>query len=350
MKRRCTIPTLFLLPLLLFGVAIVGHTQDIQFSQYYAAPLYLNPAFAGSAHHHRLITHNRLQWPNLESKYTTVSASYDTYFNHYRSGLGISVLNDQQGAGSISSTEIHAQYSYELHMHDNYTFRFGIEAGYMRRIIDLSDRTFPNQYNNDGLDASIANGEISALNKNMLDLGTGGVFYSKHAWLGIAAHHINSPNQSFYGQASRFPAKLSLMGGYKILFNQAHHAFFEDIKETSITPTFFYKHQGGADQLDLGTYLNYGQILFGVWYRGIPFKKYDAKLPNNESIVALLGWHFEHFSVGYSYDFVISKLTQARPFGAHELNLTYIFYKEHKGAKPMKKLPCPNFYKHFSLD
>jgi type IX secretion system PorP/SprF family membrane protein len=327
------------------------NAQDIQFSQYYQAPMYLNPAFAGSAHHHRIISHNRLQWPNLDAKYTSFLLSYDTYFNHYKSGFGLMAAHDRQGPNSVSSTEIQAQYSYELHFHEHYTFRFGLQGGYVRRHIDAADRTFPSQYNNDGQIDGLGNGEaLTNLNKHLLDVGAGGVFYSKHLWLGFAAHHINTPNQSYTGQSSRYPAKFSIMGGYKILLNNVHHAFFEETKDISLTPTFLYKAQGKADQIDIGMYLNYDQLILGAWYRGIPFKKYASNLQNNESVVAQLGWHFEHFSVCYSYDFVVSKLTQANPRGAHELNLTYIFFKDHKGAKPMKKLPCPNFYKHFKLE
>ncbi len=348
MYKKQDAPFIFLLLIAFLGSSSSLFSQDIQFSQYYQAPMYLNPAFAGSAHHHRVISHNRLQWPNLDAKYTTIQASFDTYFNHYKSGVGLMVTSDKQGANSISSTDIQAIYSYELHLHEEYTFRFGLQAGYIRRSVDITDRTFPNQFTSDGYNASLGNGE-SMLNtsKNMLDLSAGGLFYSKQAWVGLAAHHINTPNQSYIGETSRYPAKFSVMGGYKIPLNVAHHAFFEDVKEISITPTFLYKAQGKSDQLDIGTYLTDDQLTLGVWYRGIPFKKYDANIPNNESIIGFVGWHFEHLSIGYSYDFVISALRQSRPYGAHEINITYIFFKNHKGAKPMKKLPCPTFYRHF---
>lgn len=324
------------------------YSQDIQFSQYYQAPMYLNPAFAGSAHHHRVILHNRLQWPSLDAKYTTIQASYDTYYNHYRSGFGLMLTSDHQGASGISSTDVQAIYSYELHLHEDYTFRFGLQGGYIRRNIDISDRTFPNQFSSDGYNAALGNGEgMLNMSKNMLDISAGGIFYSHQAWVGIAAHHLNTPNQSYIGQTSPYPAKFSVMGGYKILLNTAHHAFFEDVKEISLTPTFLYKSQGKSDQLDMGIYLTYDQLIIGAWYRGIPFKTYSNNLSNSESAIAFFGWHFEHFSVGYSYDYVVSSLKQARPGGAHELNLTYIFFKNHRGAKPMKKLPCPTFYKHF---
>lgn len=321
--------------------------QDIQFSQFYSSPLYLNPAFAGSAHHHRLITHNRWQWPNLAAKFTTYSFTYDTYLNHFKSGLGLMVTNDRQGSNNFSSTDIQALYSYELHIHEKYTVRAGTQVGFVTKQLDLTDKKFTDQYSNNGFNTNSSSGE-EFLNsrKNMLDISIGGIFYSPRAWLGISGHHVNAPNQSFTNQVSPLPTKFSFMGGYKIpLIHNRHMAYLEDEKDISITPTFNYKFQGKSDQFDIGMYGQYDQFLIGLWYRGIPMKKYNSELPNNESFITQLGWHFKDFSVGYSYDFIVSRLTGAQPQGAHELNLTYILQKHHKGAKPMKRLPCPHFYK-----
>lgn len=331
----------------IFLVSATAYGQDIQFSQFYSSPLYLNPAFAGSAHHHRFIIHNRWQWPSLDAKYTTYSFTADSYFNRYRSGVGLIVTNDRQGSSSLSTTEIQGLYSYELHLNDKLTMRAGAQVGLLTRYIDLSDKKFTDQFTNQGFDANTPSGELfTNQRKNMLDLSFGSILYSQRLWVGLSAHHVNSPNQSFYGGVSQLPTKFSVVAGYKIpLIHTKHMAYLEDEKDISITPTAFYKFQGKSDQIDLGMYGQYDQLLVGFWYRGIPFKKYNDALHNNESMIFQVGWHFNSFSVAYSYDWVVSNLHAARPFGAHEINLTYILNKRHKGAKPMKKLPCPHFYK-----
>lgn len=53
--------------------------QDIQFSMFYAVPLYINPAFAGSRHANRAMLHHRFQWASQEGRYYTTMASFDTY-------------------------------------------------------------------------------------------------------------------------------------------------------------------------------------------------------------------------------------------------------------------------------
>ena len=52
--------------------------QDPEFSQYYAAPLYLNPAFTGTTADHRFIANFRNQWPNVAQGYVTYAASMIT--------------------------------------------------------------------------------------------------------------------------------------------------------------------------------------------------------------------------------------------------------------------------------
>ena len=57
------------------------YAQDPQFTQFYANPLYLNPAFAGTARCPRICMNYRNQWPNLSGTYVTYSAScYQRWF------------------------------------------------------------------------------------------------------------------------------------------------------------------------------------------------------------------------------------------------------------------------------
>ncbi|MEJ0030308.1 MAG: type IX secretion system membrane protein PorP/SprF [Bacteroidota bacterium] len=56
--------------LVLLG-ADLASAQDAQFSQFYAAPLYLNPAFAGSTNQGRVGMNYRNQWPGIDANFTT---------------------------------------------------------------------------------------------------------------------------------------------------------------------------------------------------------------------------------------------------------------------------------------
>ena len=66
--------------LMIFGICAGLNAQDVQFSQFYAAPLYLNPAFAGSAELARAGINYRNQWPSYPTNFVTYSGFFDYYF------------------------------------------------------------------------------------------------------------------------------------------------------------------------------------------------------------------------------------------------------------------------------
>ncbi|MFL5729675.1 MAG: type IX secretion system membrane protein PorP/SprF [Cytophagaceae bacterium] len=318
-----------------------SYSQDFQFSQFYNVPLYQNPAFAGSLHTGRVSMHQRLQWPKLDARYTTSVISADKYFSQYKSGVGMLIMQDYQGGHNLSSTQVQVMYSYEMLINKQLTFRPGLQLGYVSEYVDYSNLRFPHQYNNYGMQTGP---DLDGLKnrKGFADVSAGGILYSRGMWVGFTANHLNTPNQSFAGGVSKLPAKFSLTSGYKIVLYK-EVSLTEEGKEISVTPTFHYKSQGTSDQLDLGLYGAYNDALVGLWYRGIPIKRYANQYANNESFIVFAGWKGESFRVGYSYDFIISKLATVRTGGAHELNLTYIFRPHQKKKKILKRLPCPSF-------
>ena len=317
--------------------------QDIQFSQFYANVLYLNPAFAGSSHQTRVIGHQRLQWPGLDAKYVTSSFSIDHYFNKTRSGLGLMVLRDIQGSNIISSTEFSLQYSYELVLTSKLAFRAGAQGTYASRYVNYTYLKFPDQYTVDGFTGQSTQEPFGYNKVDYFDVSAGGILYSDNFWAGLSVYHINTPNQSFYGDASNLPMKVMFVGGYKFVLSKNSSPPKGEDSEISVTPTFNYKSQGKSDQLDLGLYGMYHWIMIGAWYRGIPIKHYQKGLQNNESIVCLIGWKYKGLRVSYSYDFTVSKLNLGRTGGSHEINITYVFNRPPKKKKVIKKIPCPDF-------
>ncbi|MFN3405655.1 MAG: type IX secretion system membrane protein PorP/SprF [Cytophagaceae bacterium] len=332
----------------LFLVMSVGSfAQDFQFSQFYNVPLYINPAFAGSLHNTRVGLHQRLQWPKLDAKYTTSVLSVDHYFNGAKSGVGLMVMQDFQGGGMVSSSEIHLMYSYEMVLNKKFTFRPGIQLGYVSRRLAYAQLRYPHQYDNDQGMIYAQDPDINEQwnrAKGYADVAAGGMLYSKNFWFGVASHHLNTPNQSFHASSvSKLHTKVSFTSGYKIVLHKEvsmHH----DKTEFSITPTAHYKFQGKSDQLDLGIYGAYNEFLVGIWYRGIPIKRYEDYIQANESTIFFIGFKGQPFRFGYSYDYTISRLVRAGTGGSHEFNLTYVVnHKRVKKKKILKRLPCPSF-------
>ena len=103
--------------------------QDPEFSQYYAAPLYLNPAFAGTSVDHRFIVNYRNQWPNVNHAFETYAASYDYNLDQLNSGLGFLIVHDKAGSAHLKSTQFNFQYAYKVKLSENWI----MSTGFTRR-------------------------------------------------------------------------------------------------------------------------------------------------------------------------------------------------------------------------
>ena len=116
----------------LVGIAIESIAQDPQFSQFYAAPMYLNPGFTGITYSQRVIFNSRVQWPNLPQAYSTSLASYDIFVPELNSGFGVMMMHDKIGTGGLSSINAGFLYSYKIRANNNWVFSPGIYFGYGR--------------------------------------------------------------------------------------------------------------------------------------------------------------------------------------------------------------------------
>lgn len=324
--------------------------QDPQYSQYYAAPLYLNPAMAGGELTGRVGFNYRNQWPSIDAQFTTFSAYYDTYLADYNSGIGFHIMQDTEGAAKLRSTTISAMYSYELKLGDNSYFRPGFQASYIRREIGFYENlVFANQIDPTNPFGPIGPGaDIPGLGDpvGMLSLSVGGLFFTENLWAGFSAHHVNEPNQSFIDGVSPLPMKLSFHAGYRFdLGEGAMRGDFTHIRrQRSITPTINYKQQGPFQQLDLGAYFYVEPIVFGLWYRGLPFKPVENQ-SNRDAIVMMVGVNLlSGLNIGYSFDYTVSQLG-IQSGGAHELSVSWTLPNSYQG-KPSRRdtiLPCPKF-------
>lgn len=314
--------------------------QDPQFSQYYAAPLYLNPGLVGINQKGRMGINYRSQWPNLDANFETFSAYFDYHFEDYYSSAGIIFNRDQEGIAGLNSTSIGLQYAYQLQLNYEWTFRPGVQAAYYIRDLNFDKLTFGDQFDNTGQVRPVT-GEAfnTGLNAQFFDLSFGGVLYNPSIWLGAALHHVLEPNQSIAGGNAPLPKKFSIHGGYRIPLNPLTTR--TDLGERSITPSFNYRTQGDFDQLDVGAYFTLDPILVGLWYRGIPVKNTDG-VANNESLIFMLGMQTNRATFGYSFDYTLSDLGIGTG-GAHEISIAYSFSLGDplKPAADVRRLKCP---------
>jgi type IX secretion system PorP/SprF family membrane protein len=349
LMRSCPL-YITLLFILLMGSSVTA--QDPQFSQFYAAPLYLNPAFAGATNQNRVGINYRNQWPAIDANFNTISAYGDMYIESKNSGVGVLINRDTEGVLGLQSMSIALQYAYDLRITKGLSFRPGFQVGVYNRSINFDRLTFGDQLDpTTGTLRSGASAESlgTGQSKFFPDISMGGLFYSKRAWFGVAAHHLTEPDQSLVGSTDVLAMKLSGHAGWKFYLKpgQMGQGFYKKPRERSIAPTIQYRHQGRFDQMDVGLYYTLEPIIIGTWYRGVPFKNLNG-IVNNESIVLLVGFtkkgDKDVLNIGYSYDFTISKLG-AGSGGAHEFSLVYSWNSRdpRKPAKDKLVIPCPDF-------
>jgi len=313
--------------------------QDPQFSQYYAAPLYLNPAMVGINQKGRMGVNYRSQWPNIDASFETFSFFLDHHIEDAHSSVGIIFTTDREGLAGLRSTSIGLQYAYQLQLNYAWTFRPGIEIGYTNQDLNFDKLTFGDQFDNTGLiNPTTIENFNTGIASNFLDLSMGGIFYNSSIWLGGAVHHITEPNQSLDGGDSPLPKRVSFHGGYRIPLNTAKPG---NQGSKTITPTFNYRAQGDFDQLDLGAFFTLDQFLVGLWYRGLPIKTLDD-IANNESLIFMMGLQSKRTTFGYSFDYTLSDLGIGTG-GAHEISIVYSFNLGDplKPAADVRRLRCP---------
>ncbi|WPP49323.1 PorP/SprF family type IX secretion system membrane protein [Catalinimonas niigatensis] len=319
------------------------YAQDPQFSQFFAAPLYLNPAFTGTTKEHRFVANYRNQWRNIANGYVTYAFSYDYNMRDARSGFGLMASVDKAGAVGMGTTNIGFLYSYKIKLSNNWILTPGLHFAYGSRGIDKDKVVLLDQLSYG--DASIPSNDplvFSLKDTDYFDFGSGLLLYNKSFWAGVSAFHMNEPNLSMIGDESRLPMKASIHGGARI---RIYNGPFKRNVIPSIAPSFIFKKQGNIEQLDLGVNFNYSPVMVGVWYRGMPVREnLEKSQVSQDALIFLVGMKYDQFEFGYSYDITLSSLGPTSG-GSHEISVAYHLYNPNRRKPKMKHkdIPCPTF-------
>lgn len=323
--------------ILVFIVQGSLRAQDMHFTQFYASPLYLNPAFAGADVCSRVSLTYRNQWPGIFKTYKSYLLSLDHSFAAKNLGAGILVGNDLAGTGNLRTIIINPMIAYQIRLNREYVIRCAIQPGVTQRSIDFNSLLFGDQIGRGG---NVATVEQPTVTKTFFDLGAGALFFSKFYWAGLSLYHINRPDESITSaEGAILPLKISTHGGYRYVLNEDEK---DELHVKSVTGVMHYRHQKKFDQLDVGVYYTHGLVSFGVWYRGLPFKHYKPGYRNVDAIALILGMKSKRANFGYSFDITISQLAGLSR-GAHELTMAYQLCKPSKRKKKKLVVPCPKF-------
>ena len=323
---------------LLLQIVVTGKLKaqiDPHFSQYYAYPLWLNPALTGVINGDSRVNANyKSQYANVGGSYNTSAISAD-FRPTDKLGLGINVLDQSAGSAGYNYFSAYGTLGYAISIsNDGYKrLSFGVEAGIINRSFDPNKLQLGSQFNYDlgAYDPSMSSGEIfSQTNSTIFDAGAGVFYYdgnplnNANLFGGVSVSHLNRPTDPFAVEgntSAKLPIRYTLHAGVRIKAAD----FFD------IIPHAIYIRQQEAQEKALGGYAEFklqnGNGLIG----GMMYRFQDAAIAN-------VGYHINSLIVGASYDFNTSTLNRAtNTQGGIELSLSYVFKRHINEPEPI----CP---------
>lgn len=327
-------PSLLTLLFLMVLDVSLSWGQDPQFTQFYAAPLYLSPSFAGSNNDTRVTVNCRDQWLRLPGDYVTYAVSVDHYIEKYRSGVGLLFFRDEAAGGLLNTTNIGFNYNYNFSVTRKWHLSPGIQAYYYIKDINYNKLVFSDQISRDGITpVSIEMQELATRGPvRHMDVTTSLLAFSDMYWAGFTLDHMLSFNRMLNSSTGYLPVRLSVYGGAKFFLSNR----LRKRNQESLTGAFNFMSQSQYKYLDLGAYYTRAPMQFGVWYRGIPL---FGDNPNIGALTLQFGYKVNDITIGYSYDYTLGSL-MTKTGGAHEVSLSYDITGNTR-RKKMRMIPCP---------
>jgi type IX secretion system PorP/SprF family membrane protein len=318
-------------------------SQDPHFSQFFASPLTLNPAFTGKFDGQlRLAGNYRNQWPTINRAYQTATASADfpilqnkiAYTDTW--GVGVMAFTDKSANGAVSYN--YASISTAFHKgldEDGYKqLGIGFQATYANMMINTSKLSFADQLTNLGFTRPTQElFNTTTLKNHYFDLNAGILYTASttdknNFYAGASVYHITRPKEEFTGTFYVLNPRATIhAGGYfpvserLTLHLSALHSMQAKAHETVA---------GGALQFPIGDPESSDKPV--NFYAGAWMRFGDALIP-------YIGLEFSDFRLGTTYDINTSQLkTASNSRGGIEISLIYI-----KRPAESRGLPCPKF-------
>lgn len=343
MKNKFYIKQIFIICSLL--TVYSGNAQDLHFSQFYFAPLQLNPALTGVFSEDLRFTANyRRQWKSVPVDYLTFSGVVDGKINalQFENGFfsgGLVFNYDIAGDGNLSYTHFGATGSYTQKVTEQQLLTVGVLLGTGQRRIDMSQLTFGNQFNGDlFISGAPARENLDQSSVFYMDFGAGINWHLQDederfgVDLGVGVFHLTQPDVSFYSQS-----EISLSRRYSV-YGNSHFKIADKIR---LELAAYYQKQNVYTESVAASGIRYQMtdtrgrelaLRLGVGYRFIGAR--DALIPS--VAVAYNAW-----ILGFSYDLNRSDFELAtNGQGGPELALQYRITK----VKPLTASKvCPIF-------
>lgn len=308
---------------LLFILSFSLKAQDIQFSQYYNAPIVQSSAKTGEkSEATRFAANYRSQWASISQPYSSANFSIDKYLGQF--GGGLMVNHHGGGPGSVEHTNLLASVSYLTKMNESNALSFGVQGGFFQTRVNQTGLSFDQQYNTDiGYNPNAASGEnFDQLRTSSPDFNWGIIWYNGegvnsriNTSLGLGMLHTFEPNASLLNDYQPLDRTYVLHGSldYKINDRLKAEPNFRVMRSNNFMNTIVTA---------IGSYevKSHEIISLGIGNRF------------NDAVIFYGGIQFTNdLSVGLSYDMHYSNLAPST-FGlaSFEISIIYLFNKNKK--------------------
>jgi type IX secretion system PorP/SprF family membrane protein len=312
---RLPVATLGLTLAAVLGLSFGARAQDHLYNQYFAAPMYQNPAFAGTSNYPRLINNMRNAATNNPGKFLHYSASVDKYFSRYNSGVALVFNYDKMGQAGLRGNEFGAQYAYQMPLSKKVFFRAGFQGSY--RVADVA-------YSNLLFGDEIATGNptqevLPNLQTGFFNLSLGGLVYARNTWLSVAVHHVNQPDQGLLKDGTDILSpRINIYTGYKWFLQEN---CFED-EANYLSLLLNYDNQGLFHHLDFGGNIHYMRVLTGLHYHGFV---YNSAGNRGDQFSLMGGYKMKQMTLMYAYSADLTNPSRAPRLGnSHEISLAFL--------------------------
>jgi type IX secretion system PorP/SprF family membrane protein len=305
-------------------VSISAKAQDLHFTQYFNAPLLVNPANTGFVpdFDYRIGGNYRTQWATVATNpYKTMSIwgdvqLFNNRFENSWVGIGGALLKDKAGSGDLSSTKVYGSVAYHQLLGLNSLLSAGFNLGYVTKSIDFTKLTFDNQWNGKFFDVTAPTGETFTTNRlNYFDLQVGlnyALFPSDNAYLnlGVSAMHVNRPSETFFANSG---ADTKVVPRYTVFLN----GVFKLNERWIVSPNVYFSKMTTATEIVAGGIANYNlsgdgntQLVTGLYYRF------------GDAIAPTVGFQLNDYRLTFNYDATMSSLKNYNSTrGAYEVSL-----------------------------
>lgn len=298
--------------------------QDVLFSQNFLVPETINTSFTGAIRAAKVGSIHRSQWRNTAFKTNSSFVYFDTWFEGFKTGLGVSFLNQTETASNYSFNQINFNYSMAFQLSDTWFFRPSISAGFGMKNYGFQNILLEDQINlnNNIINTSSLDPLLLSTQRNFFDFSSSILFNNDDSWIGLTIKHLNKPNISLT-ENGNIPLDIfwSVHTKYYLPFLEGTRTWFTSKSKFYVLGNFMM--QGNVNRFDVGfQYIFEDQFSLGITAATSPIKT-DENSPLINSVSTFAGIRWQGFRFGYSYDFNTTELINTG--GIHEFSVSYDF-------------------------